>query len=63
MKRPEIKKEIDLKNLKEICQEYIDFVDSSEYYEDNDYSEYVFEQAMMTIFGQDVFDYVNKRQP
>jgi hypothetical protein len=54
--------EIDLKKLKEICQEYADFVDNNEeYHEDNDYDQYVFEVAMETIFGEKFFDWHNKQ--
>ncbi len=56
-------KEIDLSELKGICNEYIDFInDDDNYYEDNDYSHYIFEKTMTTIFGEDVFDWINKRQ-
>ena len=55
-------KEIDLKGLKKICQDYIDFIDNDEeYYEDNDFSEYIFEKAMQTFFGNNVFEWINKR--
>jgi len=61
--KPQQLKEINLDKLKRICQEYIDFVDNDEeYYEDNDYDHYIFEQAMKTVFGEDVFDYINTRQ-
>lgn len=56
-------KEIDLSGLKGICQQYIEFYDNDDkYYEDNDYSHYIFEKAMTTIFGEDVFDWINQRQ-
>jgi hypothetical protein len=61
--KPQQLKEVNLDKLKRICQEYIDFVDNDEeYYEDNDYDHYIFEQAMKTVFGEDVFDYINTRQ-
>ena len=55
---------IDLTDLQNICQQYIDFVDNDkEYHEDNDYDHYIFEQAMEAIFGLDVWEFVNNRQP
>lgn len=55
--------EIDLNALKEICQNYIDFVDNNEeYHEDNDYDHYIFETAMETIFGKEVWNFINNRQ-
>ena len=56
-------KEIDLTELRNVCQGYIDFIDNyNEYYEDNDNDHYIFEKAMTTIFGKDVFDWINQRQ-
>ena len=56
-------KEIDLTELRNVCQGYIDFIDNDkEYYEDNNYDHYIFEKAMTTIFGKDVFDWINQRQ-
>lgn len=55
--------EIDLNALKEICQNYIDFVDNDEeYHEDNDYDHYIFETAMETVFGKEVWNFINNRQ-
>ena len=55
--------EIDLSALKEICQNYIDFVDNDEkYHEDNDYDHCIFEIAMETIFGKEVWNFINNRQ-
>ena len=56
-------KEIDLTELRNVCQGYIDFIDNDkEYYEDNNYDHYIFEKAMTAIFGKDVFDWINQRQ-
>ena len=56
------RKEISLLRLREICQEYLDFVDDDkEYHEDNDYDIYIFEAAMQTIFGEGVWDFINNR--
>ena len=63
MEKPKQLENIDLENLRNICQKYIDFVDNDdEYYEDNDYDHHIFELALMTIFGNDIFKYINKRQ-
>jgi len=60
---PQQLKEVNLDELKKICQEYIDFVNNDEeYHEDNDYKHYIFETAMKSVFGEDVFDYINSRQ-
>ena len=53
----------DLNSLREICQEYVDFIDNDdEYHEDNNYDHYIFEEAMTTIFGEDVWDFINNRR-
>ena len=61
--KPKQLETIDLEMLRNICQEYIDFVDNDDvYYNDNDYDHYIFETALTTIFGNDIFEYINKRQ-
>jgi hypothetical protein len=56
-------KDPSLKNLIDACQLYIDFVGSNRYdfYEADDYSNTVFEEAMKAIFGEKVFDWINMR--
>lgn len=59
MEKPKQIVKPNLANLTKVCQQYIDFIgDSSSYHEDNDYDEYIFETAMETIFGEDVWKYV-----
>ena len=64
--KPEIQRgiDIDLHDLKDAAQEYIDFIDSEDYNEDDEeaYQSEVFEKAMIALFGDDVFEWVNKRQ-
>lgn len=63
MEKPKQLEQINLDELRKICQEYIDFIDNDEeYYEDNDFDQYIFEKAMMTIFGENVFEYIDQRQ-
>ena len=63
MEKPKQLEQINLDELKKICQEYIDFVDNDEeYHEDNDFDQYIFETAMITIFGENVFEYIDQRQ-
>lgn len=65
MTKPERKplNQIDFTELIDMCQQYIDFVDSDEYHEDNDYKYYVFEKSMEAVFGESVWDFINNRQP
>ena len=65
MKKPKILKDeqINLQELKDTCQYYIDFIDNNEiYHEDNDNAHYVFEKAMEALFGKDVWSFINNRQ-
>ena len=47
--------------LREICQEYINCLDSEEYCDD-DFSHYIYETALRALFGKNVFDWVNKQK-
>ncbi len=53
--------EMNLTDLKDTCQGYIDFVWSDNFHEDNDYKAYIFETALQALFGKDVFESVNKK--
>ena len=61
MKKPEILKEINLDRLKEICQNYIDYIDSDDFHEDNDFEYFIFETALEAIYGVNIFDYINSK--
>lgn len=52
---------VNLTNLRDTCQEYIDFVSSDNYYADNDFEHYIYEEALKAIFGNDIFKYINKK--
>lgn len=63
MEQPKQLETINLEKLRNICQDYINFIDNDEeYHEDNDYKEYIFEAAMETVFGKEVWTYVNNRR-
>ena len=63
MEKPNQFKEVNLEELRKICQEYIDFVDSDdEYYEDNNFDQYIFEKAMIALYGENVFKWLNERR-
>lgn len=61
MERPKKLESIDLENLIKICEEYIDFLDSEEAHEDNDFDQYIFEQAITSIYGKKAFDWINDK--
>lgn len=61
MKKPEQLNVVDLVKLRELCQSYIDYLDSEDYSEDNDYDHYIFEEAMNALYGPSVWGYVNSK--
>lgn len=48
----------DLLDLKRICREYIDDLAEDGGYAHTDHEHYVFEVAMKTFFGQNVFEWI-----
>ena len=58
--KPRLLENPDLKNLRDICQEYIDKLDEDGHSHD-DIDHYIFEEAMKTMFGTDVFDWINSQ--
>jgi hypothetical protein len=61
MNKPTLLKNIDLEDLENLCQEYLDYIDSEEYCGDSDYDHFIFEKAMETLYGEDIFDYINDK--
>jgi hypothetical protein len=56
--------EINLDELKALCQFHINYIDNDKIYsEDNDNAHYIFEKAIETLFGKNVWDFINTRQP
>lgn len=52
---------IDWTGLLKEAQQYIDYIDSDDYHEDNDYGVYLGENVLKTIFGKDVYIWINKQ--
>lgn len=48
----------DFEALKKLCGDYMTFLDSEDYHEDNDYDHYIYEAAMQAIYGEKVWDYI-----
>jgi chorismate mutase len=47
--------------LEKVCQEYIDFIASDEYHEDNDYKNYIYENAIEMLFGSEIWEWINSK--
>lgn len=50
----------DITRLQNICCEYINDL-ASDGYVDEDYEQYIFEAAMETVFGKDVWKFINDK--
>jgi len=66
MKKPKQLEEFDLTELTEACQDVIDFYENFDYQnadedKQSDYWEDVQGKAMVAIFGEDVFEYINSK--
>ena len=58
--KPQQLKEVDLTGLRRVCQEYIDSL-ANDGWVDDDLSYYIYEEAMQAIFGEDVFEWIDKQ--
>jgi len=53
----------DLSSLEELCESYLGAIDNQECDSNlSDMKAYIFEATMITIFGKDVFNYINSKQ-
>lgn len=59
--KPQMKTEFNLDNLKDVCQSYVDYIDSEEFHEDNDYDYYLSEAVMTTLFGRYFWEWYNEQ--
>lgn len=59
-KRPEFLSQIDVQAILKSCENYMDYLHSENYHEDNDYSQYMFEDMMKAVYGNNIFKYINK---
>lgn len=54
---------VDIKKLWNTCEDFISFLDSDEYHEDKieNYVNDIFVKAMESIYGKEVFNFINNR--
>ena len=53
----------DFTGLISLCEEHIKYISSSDYDEDNDSSHYIFEKAIESVYGPDIWEYINTINP
>lgn len=57
--KPKPFKKIDIEPLKKICVAYIEAIHKRERFKDGKH--YIYEQAMMCIFGEEVWEWINEQ--
>lgn len=57
MERPKIVDDIDLTDLKKLCEKFLDDVGKG--ITDDDFSQWFLETVMETFYGKDIFKYIN----
>ena len=58
--KPKPLKKPDLKDLKHVIAEYINGIYNRTYNKDYDDIQYIFEVAVKAIYGNEIFDWINK---
>lgn len=58
--KPELLDVPNIIKIRQAVMEYIEFMGSHDYYEDNDHSRWVFEAAVEAFYGKDAWHWLNK---
>ena len=61
LKVPEQVVNLNCMSLRTTCRNYIIFVASDDYHDDNDYKHYIYETALETIYGKEIWDFTKKQ--
>ena len=62
MKKPKPKDSINVSQLLKVCEKYIDFFDTYDTDQEDeidDYEHEIFEKALETIYGKNVWEFIN----
>ena len=60
LEKPKQLEGFDLGPLMKICSDYIDYI-ATDWHGDNDWDHYIYETAIETMYGKDVWDWINKK--
>jgi len=55
-------KDIDLSTLIDTCKQYINALVSGDLSYAKDIEEYIYEDAMITLYGKEIFDWINRKE-
>jgi len=58
---PRILEKPDFRKLKSMCQEHIYLYVSGTISEDDDSGHYIYEEVLKTLYGEKIFDWINKK--
>ena len=61
MEKPKMLEVPNINLIRQSVQEYIDYVDSAEYCEDNDREHYIFEDAIVAFYGNKIWKWHNSK--
>lgn len=56
-----MKNSVDLTKLVKLLKDYMDYILSDDFHEDNDYETHIYECVMETFYGIDFFKFYNER--
>lgn len=59
--RPVLLEKRNYKTLTETLEGYLDYLESPEFSEDNDFETYIYEETLKAFYGDKVFDFINSR--
>ena len=58
---PETKTIVDMRNLRRIVTDYIGYVASPEFHENNEWDHYIYEAAVEAFYGKEVWGWINNQ--
>jgi CRISPR/Cas system CSM-associated protein Csm2 small subunit len=64
MDKPVPRAVIPFENIVKVVKEYVDFLDSDDYHDDklHDFKHYIFEASMEAVYGEEVWNYINRHE-
>lgn len=64
LQRPLMKQRsmMDLKELEKILTDYVNYIESDEFHEDNDYDHFIYECVIKTFYGEEFWEWLRTKQ-
>ena len=61
MRKPKLRENVDLTNLRCMVIDHMRSFSSGEYHEDSDEEHYLYEELLEAFYGKDVWKYINSK--